>query len=292
MFVNVSHFEQADAQTQIVVISENKSELVRVFSSGATISKAKLQKSIFLPTLNIYLILQFNIMEKIEMFDINEEIAEMVLNNHFLLLVLERFGIKLGLQEKTVKDICAENNINTNVFLAICNLQKNPNKIPELTIQIEDIGVILNYLKNTHEYYIEEVLPKISEQIKLIVENNKDFTFILIERFFEEYKQEVLKHLEYEETIVYPYSMELVSGNNKTIDYKINDYKNHHQNIETKLLDLKNLLIKHLPEKNDQVFRRNLLFELFRFERDLRIHTIIEESILVKAIENLENNMS
>ena len=76
------------------------------------------------------------------------------------------------------------------------------------------------------------------------------------------------------------------------IDYEIKDYKNHHQDIETKLLDLKNLLIKHLPEKNDQVFRRNLLFELFRFERDLRIHTIIEESILVTAIENLEDNES
>ena len=231
-------------------------------------------------------------MEKIEMNDINEKIAEMVLNNHFLLLVLERFGINLGLQEKTVENICVEHNINTNIFLAISNLHKNPNEIPELNIQIEDIRVIVNYLKNTHEYYKTEVLPKVSEQIKSITENNKDLTFILIERFFEEYKQEVLKHLEYEETKVFPYAMELISGNNKIIDYEIKDYKNHHQDIETKLLDLKNLLIKHLTGKNDQVFRRNLLFELFRFERDLRIHTIIEESILVTAIENLENNES
>jgi regulator of cell morphogenesis and NO signaling len=231
-------------------------------------------------------------MEKIEMNDINEKIADMVLRNHFLLLVLERFGINLGLQEKIVKDICAEHNINTSVFLAICNLHINPNEIPELNIQIEDIRVIVNYLKNTHEYYKTEVLPKVSEQIKSITENNKDLTFILIERFFEEYKQEVFKHLEYEETKVFPYAMDLISGNNKTIDYKIKDYKNHHQDIETKLLDLKNLLIKHLPEKNDQVFRRNLLFELFRFEKDLRIHTIIEENILVTAIENLENNKS
>ena len=222
--------------------------------------------------------------------DINEKIAEMVLNNHFLLLVLERFGINLGLQEKTVKDICAEHNINTSVFWAIYNLHKKPNEMPELNVKIEDIRVIVNYLKNTHEYYKTEVLPKVSEQIKSITENNKDFTFILVERFFEAYKQEVLKHLEYEETKIFPYAMDLISGNKKIIDYKIKDFKNQHQEIGTKLLDLKNLLIKHLPEKNDQIFRRNLLFELFRFENDLRIHAIIEENILVTAIENLENN--
>ena len=186
--------------------------------------------------------------------DINEKIAELVLNNHFLLLVLERFGINLGLQEKTVKDICAEHNINTSVFLAIYNLHIKPNEIPELNFKIEDIRVIVNYLKNTHEYYKTEVLPKVSEQIKSITENNKDSTFILVERFFEAYKQEVLKHLEYEETKVFPYAMDLISDNKKIIDYRIKVYKIHHQDIESKLLDLKNLLIKHLPEKNDQVF--------------------------------------
>ena len=79
--------------------------------------------------------------------DINEKIAEMVLNNHFLLLVLERFGINLGLQEKTVKDICAEHNINTSVFLAICNLHTKPNEIPELNIQIEDIRALVRLIK-------------------------------------------------------------------------------------------------------------------------------------------------
>ena len=221
--------------------------------------------------------------------DTNKQIAEIILNNHFLLLVLERFGIKLGLQKKTIKEICVEHNINLNAFIAICNLHINKEKIPELHLQLEDIKAIINYLKNTHDYYKTEVLPKLTEQIKSIIKNNNDLPFILIERFFEEYKEEVLKHLEYEETKVYPYAIDLISGNNKKTGYKIRNYKNHHDDIETKLLDLKNLLIKHIPVKNDQIFRRNLLFELFRFEKDLRIHTIIEENILVPAIEKIEN---
>ena len=221
--------------------------------------------------------------------DINKQIAEIILNNHFLLLVLERFGIKLGIQEKTIKEICVEHNININVFMAIFNLHINPKKTIDLQLQIEDIKVIINYLENSHKYYKTEVLPKLTKQIKSITKNNSDLPFVLIERFFEEYEEEVLKHLEYEETKVYPYAINLISGNNKKTGYKINDYKNHHDDIETKLLDLKNLLIKHIPVKDDQIFRRNLLFELFRFEKDLRIHTIIEENIFVPAIEKIEN---
>ena len=223
--------------------------------------------------------------------DINEKVAEIILNNHFLLMVLERFGISLGLQEKTVKDICSEHDINTDVFLAIYKLHSKPNEIPELNIQIEDIRVIVNYLRNTHKYYKTEVLPKLTEQIKSIIENNNSLSFILIERFFEDYKKEVLKHLEYEETLVYPYAINLISDSDKITNYKISNYKNHHDDIETKLLDLKNLLIKHIPVKDDQVLRRNLLFELFRFEKDLRIHTIIEEKILVSAVEKIETKL-
>ncbi len=224
------------------------------------------------------------------MSDINEKIADIILNNHFILLVLERFGIKLGIKEKTIREICAEHGINVNVFSAICNLHIEPEKTIDLQLQIADIKVIVSYLENSHKYYKSEVLPKLTEQIHSIIKNDSAPPFILIERFFEEYKHEVMKHLEYEETKVYPYAIQLISGNGKKTNYKISKYKNHHDDIETKLLDLKHLLIKHIPVKNDQILRRDLLLELFRFEKDLRIHTIIEENILAPAIEKIENN--
>lgn len=218
------------------------------------------------------------------------KIADLILNNHFLLLILERFEIDLGLQDKTIKDICFENNISTNVFQTIYTLHKDISIELDLDLQIDDIKTIVGYLKKTHEYYKNEVLPKISEQIKSIYTSNNDLTFVLIERFFEDYKQEVLKHLDYEETKVFPYTLSLISKENKYSGYDIDDYKNHHEDIESKLTELKNLLIKHLPEKYDRRFRRKLLFELFRLERDISIHTIIEENILIPAIEKIESN--
>lgn len=228
-------------------------------------------------------------MDRLLIFDKNMKMADVLLQNHFLLLVLERFEINLGLQDKTISEVCNENNVNHNVFFAIANLHKDINSLTSVNFNDEDIVGIIAYLKKSHEYYITETLPEISQKIKTLCENHNELVFILIERFFSEYKNEVNNHLKYEEKIVYPYSLSLLILNNYPDKYSIAEYKYHHDDIETKLDDLKNLLIKHLPEKNDQKFRRTILFDLFRFEKDLKIHTVIEEKILIPYIENIEN---
>jgi len=223
----------------------------------------------------------------------NDSIASLVLNNPSLLFVIERFGIKLGFQEKTIAEVCEEYQLSASLFSGVCNLYINPTKIAAFEIKAEELGMLINYLRNSHSYYKTEVLPKIAKQIAVITQDNNDeVSFALIKRFFEEYKNEVLKHLDYEENIAFPYALSLASGKEQTLGYRINNYKNNHDNIETKLYDLKNLLIKYLPEKEKQIHRRDLLLSLFRFEEDLHIHTLIEDHILVTAVEEIENSFS
>ena len=70
--------------------------------------------------------------------------------------------------------------------------------------------------------------------------------------------------------------------------YAVAEYQEHHNDIEEKLNDLKSLLIKYLPLKNDQSIRRNLLFRLFELEYDLNIHSQIEELILIPLVSKME----
>ena len=70
--------------------------------------------------------------------------------------------------------------------------------------------------------------------------------------------------------------------------YSVTEYREHHNDIEEKLTDLKNLLIKYLPQKGDQQLRRKLLFCLFELEFDLKIHSQIEDSILIPLVEKME----
>ena len=223
--------------------------------------------------------------------DKDRKMADLILENHFLILVLERFGVSFGLQDMTIEEVCDNNNINISIFFTIVNLHLNLKAPPGLIVNDNDIGTIVKYLERSHQYYSSEVIPHISQQIRSLCSTNKDLSFKLIERFFDEYKDEVSKHLRYEESVVYPYALSLLEIKNQRQGFAISDYKNNHEDIETKLDDLKNLLIKYLPEKGDQKYRRNLLFQLFRFEKDLRIHTIIEENILIPQIEKAESKL-
>ncbi len=69
------------------------------------------------------------------------------------------------------------------------------------------------------------------------------------------------------------------------------EYKEHHDDIEEKLDDLKNLLIEYLPLKEGRNMRRRLLFKLFELEHDLRIHSRIEDYILIPLVTSMEKRL-
>jgi regulator of cell morphogenesis and NO signaling len=208
--------------------------------------------------------------------------------------MIEHFGIDLPFQEKSVQDVCDDNKINAELFLTFANLYNGVQDILTETITYSDILTIINYLKNSHRYYSEEIYPNILETIKQmnIVNDHKEIA--LVEKFFGEYFNEVNEHLNYENNIVFPYIAGLFEKSLATEQscnfkiYSVDEYKEHHSDIEEKLNDLKNLLIKYLPQKNDRAIRRELLLSLFELEYDLKIHSQIEDFILIPLVAQME----
>lgn len=217
------------------------------------------------------------------------KMSDIILSNHYLILILERFGIKLGLRDKTIEAICIEYNINTEIFLTIANLQNNSSYIPSSSYDCSGVKEIIQYLKRSHQYYTDEVFPDILKNIHLMSEYSQKPEMKMVKDFFDEYKKEVDQHFNYENETVFPYILSLFEHNNfANSNYTVADYKEHHDDIEEKLNDLKRLLIKHLPPKNDCVTRRKILFTLFDFEQDLLVHAKIENDILIPLVEKME----
>jgi regulator of cell morphogenesis and NO signaling len=219
------------------------------------------------------------------------KMSDIILNNHFMILILERFGIELGLHDKTVEIVCKENNISIAMFLTIANLHNNIFHIPATSFNCSDIEAIIQYLKNSHQYYSHEVFPEIIKNIHLMSEYNNKPEMLMVEDFFNEYKKEVDQHFDYENNIVFPYILNLFKNKHildKKNDYSVTEYKEHHDDIEEKLDDLKKLLIQHLPQKDDRKIRRKILFALFNLEQDLIVHAKIENEILIPLVEKME----
>lgn len=223
------------------------------------------------------------------------KMSDVITVNPFLLLLLEHLEIGLGLHEKTISDICNESGIDEELFLMMANLYIGNKPVTPVGYSSDVISTIIRYLKNSHQYYLEDKYPLINSSIKEINSLNDSPEIQMIGKFFDKYFVEVKEHLDYENNVVFPYVIgldDMLTGKRPgkiKSNYRVNDYREHHDDIEEKLADLNNLLIKYMPQKNDGKIRRKLLFYLFELEYDLGIHSRVEDTLLIPLVEQMES---
>lgn len=215
---------------------------------------------------------------------------DLINDNSRILLLLEHFGLDFSVGEMSVEQLCSENAISTELFITLANLYNGFYPEKKVVFGVKEIPDIIRFLTNSHIYYKEDKYPEITGYIGELFRKTEDKRVRLIEDFFRSYFDEVVEHLDYEDRIVFPYFRSLVD---KTVDsdkvaFSAREYSLHHTDIETKLTDLKNLLIKHIKLNDELSLRRKLLFALHELEYDLLIHAQIEGTILMPLANKIE----
>lgn len=224
-----------------------------------------------------------------------DKISSLVTANPNLLPVINRFGIRLGFKEKTIREICDEREVNPDFFLAIVNTYSDENYFPEEALLAFSPVLLIDYLKNTHNYYIGYVIPKIERLLNNLVQSAPESTasMKIIVSFYHKYKEELLLHLKQEDDKEFPYIIELCRTKQlRNGQRRIRDFENDHTNVEEKLSDLKNLVIKYLEPNYNNYEMNEFLQALFQFEKDLYDHARIEDAILIKQVIKLEEEAS
>lgn len=219
------------------------------------------------------------------------KVADLLANDGALLSILQRLDIKLGFGEATVAELCTRYGISAELFLIICNIYSFGNYRPEVdSLSENDIKSITTYLRASHRYYTGVCFPAIHENVHRLVKEIDEMSRRLIDKFYDDYDTEVSNHFRYEEEVVFPYIEELTGnstrGNSK---YSISQFEHNHSNINEKLNDLKNIIIKYLGEEFSSPVRFELLNNIYSVEKDLRKHSLIEDRLLVPLVEKLEN---
>ncbi len=231
------------------------------------------------------------------------KMAEVIHHNFMLIPVLSRFGIRLGFAEKTVKLVCEEHQINSDFFLAIINTFNNESFFPEKKLQAFNILVILKYLRKTHIYYLESQLPMIEKNLDALIRSSKDHNdnLKLLKNFFLTYQKELDEHISREEILVFPYIERLYKLYHQDFDskeydetikkYSINKYEEEHDNIDDKLGDLQNILIKYISDSYDEALCNTVISQLFSLEKDIKDHTRLEDNVLIPLVAEMENEL-
>jgi regulator of cell morphogenesis and NO signaling len=228
------------------------------------------------------------------------KLADVIHHDHELIPVINRFNVHLGFGDQSITELCQEKKINTEFFLTILNAYHDHTYFPKKHLQSFPASMLVSYLNKSHNYYIENKLPGLEELIQKLENNSRldKNTFKLLKNFFLEYYNEFIQHIKREEEVVYPYVLKLEdaieSGEvsdeliQQMENYSISDYEAEHEDVEEKLYDLKNIIIKYLPEQENDELLFKILKELFELENDLNDHSRIEDLILVPKVEAME----
>lgn len=218
------------------------------------------------------------------------KMSDLISENYSMLLLIFRFSIPLGVAEKTVKEVCEENEVDVETFLMIVHflLSKKSFAIEDLSkLRLTDV---MKYLYSSHSYFLDFRLPAIRLALFSSIKSSTDDVRVVIQRFFDEYVEEVRKHMQYENKVVFPYVESLLSGK-KDPKYSISIFKKRHDQVEMKIMELKNILIKYyIAPSNYQL--NSVLYDLFACEKELMDHNQVEDFLFVPAIERLEKQLS
>lgn len=198
-----------------------------------------------------------------------------------------RFGISLGFGDKSVREICRTHHVDETTFLEVANFVAGR----EYSYNSLSLASLIGYLKQAHTYFLDFNLPNIRRKLIEAIDcsGNNDIA-VLIVRFYDEYVTEVKKHMEYENQVVFLYVEQLSQGllNRK---YTISEFAGKHTPIGAKLKELKDIIVRYYPEKNNYLLN-SVLLEIISCEQDLTSHCQVEDKLFVPAVKIVEQQLN
>ena len=211
---------------------------------------------------------------------------DLVNDNSALLLVMGRFGISLGFGDQSIREVCRVHHVDENTFLEVANFVSDR----EYHYDLVSLPSLIGYLKQAHEYFLDFNLPNIRRKlIESIDYSGSNDIAMLIVKFYDEYVTEVRRHMEYENEVVFTYVEQLSQGLLNR-NYTISEFAGKHTPIGNKLKELKDIVIRYYPERNNYLLNAVLL-DIILCEQDLTSHCMIEDKLFVPAVRLVEQQV-
>lgn len=230
----------------------------------------------------------------------NMPLSEVVEHHTSLIPVINRFGIRLGLGDKTVETICKENELDTGFFIAVINTFLNEDYFPEKKLQTFHTSQIIDYLTKTNVYYQRFQLANIERHLGSFISMSApgNQSLIAIGKFFNSFRDELTARIQNDTENWFPYC--------KSLDQKLKEQEatetamvvksvspmEMDDPIESLLADLKRLMIKHLSGEYEQNLCYAVIFALSSLEKDIRQHNRIRYRILVPMVTAIEERLN
>ncbi|RNC64605.1 helix-turn-helix transcriptional regulator [Proteiniphilum sp. X52] len=192
--------------------------------------------------------------------------ADVLMEHNELIPVLNRFGIRLGVGDKTIGELCDEYRLNPDFILTILNVYLNENYLPEASLALFDAQAIADYFQCAVESYIHELIPNIGKHLNafVVINGAENEELRILNDIFHKFKEKMTEHLRNQTLFDDDFPYEL-------------------------LHDLKNILIRHLSKEFNQNLMHAIIFSVHSFEKDLAVHNRLREKVLRPKLDELDS---
>ncbi|MDE7403416.1 MAG: LuxR C-terminal-related transcriptional regulator [Muribaculaceae bacterium] len=211
---------------------------------------------------------------------------DLLRDNAMLLPALSRFDIPFGFGEASVAEVCRNHNVDCPTFISVCNLLSGYRYERDAI----SLPALMGYLRRAHTSFLNIELPKIRYNlIEATAGQEDDEVAKLLIKFFDDYVEEVRRHMEYENEVIFTYIDRLLVGE-ATGEFRISDYSESHSDTVEKLNQLKEMFISQYSRK-DNMKLSSALFDIIVCGRDMMSHFEVETQLLIPCVMRIESQL-
>lgn len=209
------------------------------------------------------------------MYKSTDKICDLMSREEDAIQIISRFGLEMGVGEKTIGEVCEVHGVHTPTFLAVVNYKVFHHSV--LAEEI-DIPTLQRYLRNAHTYFLDFRLPRLRRELIEAIIPADPTTKIpgLILRCYDEFVDEIRTHIEHENEGLF------------------DEHEHDDQRITDKLTEIKNLIIKYYPTNPSSTEGTvtytliSVMSNLWHTEQDFADHCAIEDDILRPALTKVQ----
>ncbi|MBX9850608.1 MAG: hemerythrin domain-containing protein [Cytophagaceae bacterium] len=227
----------------------------------------------------------------------NSSLVEIISLDRSLNSVIERFDLKTSAKE-TIKEASENSGNNPDFIVEILKAYSHTDYFPKRELNVFSIYCIIDYLRRTHRYYLNKLLPQMEQSITQLTKkfglSHPDL--VLLTSIFLKYKNELENHIQSEETKLFPYIENLLKAkqhgkqyfNPGFKGYSVKQFMSEHHDNEISLPAIRKIIHDNSPLTALPMPYRIFLIQLELFEQDLLIHAKVEDDVLIPKALLLE----
>jgi iron-sulfur cluster repair protein YtfE (RIC family) len=221
------------------------------------------------------------------------KLCDTIIEEPSVIPVINRFGISLGVSDKSIESICMEKGIDLTFFLTTLNAYINESFYPDKCFDSFGVAEIIDYLRKTNNSYLRFQLPNIERHFgALISRSDKNNNLPLLLNLYNEVKEEIVKRIN-NDNKWFSEILACVKDISGSISIQIEIAPELENSIEDKLSDLINMFVIHLRGEYDANLCHAVLFAIISLEKDIKQNNRIRNRILYPisvALKNASNN--